>query len=274
MRLMPTSMMETPSRTMSVVTKLGRPMAAIRMSACRVMAGRSRVREWQRVTVALPQCGFAHHEKGGWFADDLAAAKDDDMAPFGFDAAMPDEFDDAGGGAGDEAALIFLAESAYVDGVEAVDVFMGSDTVEGLGFVDVRWEGCLNEDAVDIGVVVECIDLIEEGFFGDVFGQEVQAAVDADALGGLLLFADVGDGCGVVSDADKSDCWLFPRKTPDLAGEFFNDGFCDGVSVDYLHGYSKSWSVPFVNSDASCGGLRLRSCGCGFCYSSGFKVAE
>lgn len=208
--------------------------------------------------------GFAHHEKGGWFADDLAAAKDDDMAPFGFDAAMPDEFDDACGGAGDEAALIFLAESAYVDGVEAVDVFMWGDTVEGLGFVDVRWEGCLNKDAVDIGVVVECIDLIEEGFFGDVFGQEVQAAVDADALGGLLLFADVGDGCGVVSDADKSDCWLFPRKTPDLAGEFFNDGFCDGVSVNYLHDYSKSWSVPFVNSDASCGACACAPAGVGF----------
>ena len=49
---MPTSMTVAPGRTMSAVTKSARPMAAIRMSACRVIAPRSRVRLWQTVTVA------------------------------------------------------------------------------------------------------------------------------------------------------------------------------------------------------------------------------
>ena len=39
--------------TISGVMKPGRPMAATRMSACRVIAGRSRVFEWQIVTVAF-----------------------------------------------------------------------------------------------------------------------------------------------------------------------------------------------------------------------------
>ncbi len=204
--------------------------------------------------------GFAHHEKCGGFADNLAAPENDDMASFGLDTAVADEFDDTGGGTGDEAAIVFLAESANVDGIEAVDVFMRGDAVEGLGFVDMGREGCLNEDAVDFGVVVEGVNGIKEGFFRDVFRQEVQAAVDADALGGLLLFTDVGDGCGIVSDADKSDCGLLAGKTSDLAGEFFNDGFCDGVSVDNLHENSKAWLMPFVNSDASCR-LALAICG-------------
>ena len=71
--------------------------------------------------------------------------------------------------------------------------------------------------------------------------------MDADALGGLLFFADVGDGGGIVADADKGDSGLFPGERSDLAGEFFNNGFCDGVSVDYLHGNSKAVLLPFVN---------------------------
>src|SRR6476620_3368997 len=52
-RLTPTSMTVAPGFTMSPVIISGRPTAAIRMSASRVTAGRSRVREWQTVTVAL-----------------------------------------------------------------------------------------------------------------------------------------------------------------------------------------------------------------------------
>ena len=51
---MPTSTTAAPGLTMSAVTNFGRPIATIRMSASRVMAARSRVRLWQRVTVASP----------------------------------------------------------------------------------------------------------------------------------------------------------------------------------------------------------------------------
>ena len=50
--LMPTSITTAPGFTKSGVTKAGLPMAATRMSAVRATAGRSRVLEWQMVTVA------------------------------------------------------------------------------------------------------------------------------------------------------------------------------------------------------------------------------
>ncbi len=53
-RLMPTSITTAPGLTMAAVTNLALPMATIRMSAWRVMAGRSWVRLWQTVTVASP----------------------------------------------------------------------------------------------------------------------------------------------------------------------------------------------------------------------------
>src|SRR5262249_25410294 len=52
--LMPTSMTAAPGFTKSLVTNPARPMAATRISPCRATAGRSRVLEWQTVTVALP----------------------------------------------------------------------------------------------------------------------------------------------------------------------------------------------------------------------------
>ena len=50
---MPTSMTAAPGLIQSPRTISVRPMAAIRMSAWRTTPGRSRVREWQTVTVAF-----------------------------------------------------------------------------------------------------------------------------------------------------------------------------------------------------------------------------
>ncbi len=52
-RLVPTSMTAAPGLTMSGVTNFGLPIAAIRISACLVIDGRSLVRLWQSVTVAF-----------------------------------------------------------------------------------------------------------------------------------------------------------------------------------------------------------------------------
>ena len=52
-RFVPTSITTAPSRTISPVTSRGEPTAAISTSASRQTAPRSRVREWQCVTVAL-----------------------------------------------------------------------------------------------------------------------------------------------------------------------------------------------------------------------------
>ena len=51
-RLMPTSITTAPGLMNSPVTKAGFPMAATRISPSRATAGRSRVLEWQMVSVA------------------------------------------------------------------------------------------------------------------------------------------------------------------------------------------------------------------------------
>ena len=53
-REIPTSMTTAPGRIMSPVIDSGRPSAAMTMSARRVCAARSRVREWHTVTVQSP----------------------------------------------------------------------------------------------------------------------------------------------------------------------------------------------------------------------------
>ena len=53
-RFVPTSITTAPALIMSPVTNSGFPIATIRMSARRVTALISRVREWHTVTVALP----------------------------------------------------------------------------------------------------------------------------------------------------------------------------------------------------------------------------
>ena len=57
-RLIPTSITVAPGLTMSAVTNFARPMATMRMSAWRVIEGRSRLRLWQTVTVASPPGPF------------------------------------------------------------------------------------------------------------------------------------------------------------------------------------------------------------------------
>ena len=183
----------------------------------------------------IARASLLHHEEGRWFADDLAAAEHDDVLAFGFDAAALDELDDAGGGAGYETAAVFLAEFTDVDRIKAVDVLAGKDTVEGFCLVDMLGQRCLDEDAVDVGVGIQCIDLGKECFFGNVLGEQSEAAFDADAFGGFLLLAYVGYGCGVIAYADERDHWFFTGKGADFDREFFDDGCCDCVAVDELH---------------------------------------
>lgn len=148
--------------------------------------------------------GFAHHEQGGRFADDLAAPEHDYVFAFGLDAAAVDEFYDSCGGAGDKSVGVFLAEFPDVDGVESVDVFVGGDSVKSFGFVEVFGKGGLNEDAVDLGVSIEGINGFKERGFGDVFGQEMELAIDSDAGGGLFFFAHVRNGGRVIAHANES----------------------------------------------------------------------
>ena len=122
MRLMPTSITVAPGLTISPVTRRGEPTAATRTSARRQTSARSRVREWQTVTVA---CAFSEQARERP-ADQDGAADDHRLGTLDLDARLRQELHHPLRGARHQAGPA-LGEEAGAGRGEAVDV---------LGWVD------------------------------------------------------------------------------------------------------------------------------------------
>ena len=209
-RFIPTSTTVAPGFTQSARTISGRPTAAIRTSASRQAAARSRVREWQTVTVALA------------FTSRLAIGRPTrierpittDYGALELDPGAIEDLDHARRGARHESderlvgleverladADPPLAEVAGVDGRQAVDVLAGGDLGEDGVLIDVRGKGHLDEDPVDLGIAVEAGDERHEVRLGDVAGELVMDRADPGLLARLPLVADVDVRGGVVAD--------------------------------------------------------------------------
>ena len=210
MRFMPTSITVAPGLTQSAPTISARPTAAIRTSARRQTAARSRVREWQTVTVAFGVDEQARHRP----ADEDRAADDDRLGALEVDPRAVEDLDHAGRRAGDEAdyglggleverladADPALREVPGVDRRQAVDVLGGGDHGEHPVLVDVSGERHLDEDPVDLGVAVEARHQVDELVLGDVGRQLVVDRADPGLLARAALAADVDVGGGVVAD--------------------------------------------------------------------------
>ena len=94
------------------VTNSGRPMAAMRMSALRQTAARSRVREWATVTVASPPRPLFMRRSAIGLPTIMRAAEDDDIRAGGLDAAFDEQPLAAERGAGHEAVGVAERELA------------------------------------------------------------------------------------------------------------------------------------------------------------------
>ena len=150
-RLVPTSITTAPSRTMSAVTSPGDPTAAISTSASRQTAGRSRVREWQCVTVAFAREQQLHER----LADQDRAADHHRPRALQLGAGLAQQLHHAGGRAGHERLLAVLHQQAGVDGGEAVDVLGRVDQRDELVLVEVVRQRQLEQDAVHALVGVQ-----------------------------------------------------------------------------------------------------------------------
>ena len=109
--------------------------------------------------------------------------------------------DDAGRSARREAGLAAL-QAACVDGMEAVDVLVGSDCLEETLGVDVLRQRKLDEDAVDVVAGVELGDEGEHLVGGDALGRRDHLAEDAELAAGLYLAANVDLRGGNLADKD------------------------------------------------------------------------
>jgi hypothetical protein len=109
-----------------------------------------------------------HHSDG--LAQDGAAPDHDGVPPFNGDGVIAQQAHDPGGG-GRAKGRLAHGHATKTQRGDAVHVLFDGDAVEGLPFVDVRWDGVLQEDAVHGRVGVERIDLRQELGGGGVFGQ-------------------------------------------------------------------------------------------------------
>ena len=161
-------------------------MAAMRMSAWRVTAARSRVFEWQMVTVAEALSSIMAAGLPTMSERPTTTA----FCPRNQEAAALQDLHDSGGSAGCEAGLARL-EATGVDGVEAVHILVRQDGFKEAAGVDVFRKRKLDEDAVDVFAGVQAGNQSQHLFGGDGLRRGEHLAVDAKLAAGFDLAADV-----------------------------------------------------------------------------------
>ena len=152
-------------------------MAATRMSASRVTAGRSRVREWQTVTVAsacrrsraigLPTMSLRPSTTARRPATAMPLRASSSMIPAGVQATKRGRF---------------CTRQAHVLGVEAVHVLGGVHQVEHARGVHLRRQRELDQDAVDLRPAVVVLDRARHLRGGRGRGQAHGLVVEAQLL--------------------------------------------------------------------------------------------
>jgi hypothetical protein len=151
-------------------------------------------------------------------SNNIAAAKNNGVLALDVDASLLEEDHDTLGGAGyEEGAASPLGELANVGGAEAIDVLLVTNGRGDGVLVEVFGEGELDKEAMNAGVVVKPVDLVEELGLADGGGEMEEFAVNVGLGGNVLmaidecfrrclsylfsslqLHAHVG-GCGIVS---------------------------------------------------------------------------
>ena len=212
----------------------GRPIAAIRMSAWRVIWSASRVAEWQTVTVASPPGPFCKSRR----AIDLPTICDRPRmtawAPLRLDPRGEQHLADAQRRAGDEPGPADRQEAGVL-GVEAVDVLARVDPLDHPPVVDLRRQGELDEDPVDVGVGVQGVDRRQELRLGHV-GREPERPPRASrrpcrrsACSGRR------PGSPGLADQDDRQAGHAPGRGPepgDLRGHLVPDRLGEGLAVE------------------------------------------
>ena len=241
-----------PGLTISGVMKPGRPMAATRMSAWRVISAQvAGLRVADRHGRVLVE---QQHRDG--LAHDVAAAHDHCVLAGDGNAAALENLDDSGGRAGRERRPAGQ-QTACIHGMKAVDVLGGIDGVEqGLG-IDLRGQRQLDQNAVDLVAPVELGDELEHLLGGDGGRRRDEVAIDAKLGAGLHLVADVDLRRGHVAHQHRSQ----PRpnavrgQRADLFGHFLLDGCGNGRAIENLrHLVLQSSWYRFVRVGGACTG--------------------
>ena len=199
-RLVPTSITVAPGLTISAPTSRGEPTAATRMSAREQTAGRSRVREWQTVTVAFSP----EEQRRERPADQDRAAEHHGLSALDGRPGLTQQLDDPARRARDEPRPP-LGEQARAGGAEPVDVLRRVDRRDHRVLVDLLGERQLHEDAVDGVGFIELGDELEQLVLRRGGAEAVVERAHADLLRLLALVADVDVRGGIVAHQHRRE---------------------------------------------------------------------
>jgi hypothetical protein len=94
-------------------------------------------------------------------------------------------------------------QSALIDGMEAVDVLLGTHALDDGRRIDPGRERQLDENAVHVGARVQLVDQGQQLGCGRARRKAVAERRHADRLASLLLAADVDRRGGIVADQDR-----------------------------------------------------------------------
>ena len=178
-------------------------MAAITMSAARVIAARSREREWATVTVASPALSSTHKKEGHRFSHDHAATDHDRIGARCFDATFLKKPHAAARRAGNKPGWVIHGKLGHVDRVKTVNILGGINGGDHGRLVNVFGKRRLHEDAVDERVVIKIADERDNLGLARVGRKFVLYRVQAQFRGLLVLRPHIGARSRIVADEDN-----------------------------------------------------------------------
>ncbi|MCY1177227.1 hypothetical protein D9M73_175270 [compost metagenome] len=95
-----------------------------------------------------------------------------------------------------------LGQAADVIRVETVHVLVRADALQQFGGIQVLGQGQLQQDAVDVGIIIEAVDQARQFFLGGGAGQVEGLGKKADFFTVFALVRDIDLGGGVGADQD------------------------------------------------------------------------
>ena len=192
---------------------------------------------------------LAHEHGGEGLAHDVAAAYNHHVLSGGADVVPAQQLDDAGGRSAVETGKAD-GGTAHVDGVEAVDVLFGRYGLDYGLLVDVARQGELHYEAVDVGVVVEALNLGQkrfrrQGLLGRAL-ETYEGGCEAALLAGLHLRGHICLAASVVANeygGEVRALEVLGHALGHLGGYFFLDLCGRGLSVDKSHIIGVLWFI-------------------------------
>ena len=144
---------------------------------------------------------FLHHELSHRLANDIAATENHTFLTGGLNMIMLQKREDAERGSRDKARQAD-SHTAYIDGMEAIHIFLIVDSHDDLLLIDMLREGELYDEAIDIRIFIEPVDASQKLFLRHVILVTDERRLEATLLTGNDFVLDIRLRTAIVTHED------------------------------------------------------------------------